>query len=135
MDGIPESLALLRPDDLFPVWCLVDSLEQAGEMPPCEALCWKHGIYGLMERWGWSRMTSSARSALHSSASFAERGVQLNKNGPLMGGATVKWETSDFGGIGQMAEGTIKRLTDRASGLSTPGATRTYFFTRQTSKG
>jgi len=32
MRGIPESLALLRPDDLFPVWCLVDSLEQAGEM-------------------------------------------------------------------------------------------------------
>ena len=25
-------MALLRPDDLFPVWCLVDSLEQAGEM-------------------------------------------------------------------------------------------------------
>ena len=48
MDGIPESLALLHQDDLFPVWCLVDSLEQAGEMAAEDAVRWKHGIFGLM---------------------------------------------------------------------------------------
>ncbi len=52
MREIPESLALLRPDDLFPVWCLVDSLEQAGEMAADDAVRWKHGIYGLMVLWG-----------------------------------------------------------------------------------
>ncbi len=52
MHEIPESLALLRPDDLFPVWCLVDSLEQAGEMAAEDAVRWKHGIYGLMMLWG-----------------------------------------------------------------------------------
>ena len=51
MRGIPESLALLRPDDLFPVWCLVDSLEQAGEMAAGDAARWKHGVYALMMRW------------------------------------------------------------------------------------
>ncbi len=44
-------MALLRPDDLFPVWCLVDSLEQAGEMAAEDATRWKHGIYGLMVVW------------------------------------------------------------------------------------
>ena len=38
--------------DLFPVWCLVDSLEQAGEMAADDAVRWKHGIYGLMMMWG-----------------------------------------------------------------------------------
>ena len=52
MRGIPESLALLRPDDLFAVWCLVDSLEQAGDMTAEDAVRWKQGIYGLMELWG-----------------------------------------------------------------------------------
>ena len=52
MREIPESLALLRPDDLFPVWCLVDSLEQAGEMAAEDAVRSKHGIYGLMMLWG-----------------------------------------------------------------------------------
>ncbi len=45
-------MALLRPDDLFPVWRLVDSLEQAGEMAAEDAVRWKHGIYGLMMLWG-----------------------------------------------------------------------------------
>ncbi len=48
MQGIPESLALLRPDDLFPIWRLVDSLKQAGEMAAEDAVRWKHWIYGLM---------------------------------------------------------------------------------------
>ena len=51
MGRIPESLTLLRPDDLFPVW-LVDSREQAGEMAAGDAVRWKHGIYGLMMLWG-----------------------------------------------------------------------------------
>jgi hypothetical protein len=34
------------------VWCLVDSLEQTGEMAAEDAVRWKHGIFGLMERWG-----------------------------------------------------------------------------------
>ena len=42
----------MRPDDLFPVWCLVNSLERAGEMPAEDAVRWKHGIFGLMELWG-----------------------------------------------------------------------------------
>ena len=45
-------MALLQPDDLFPVWRLVDSLEQAGEMAVEYAARWKHGIYGLMMLWG-----------------------------------------------------------------------------------
>ena len=52
MREISESLALLRPDDLFAVWCLVDSLEQVGEMAAGDAVRWKHGIYGLMMVWG-----------------------------------------------------------------------------------
>ena len=52
MHEIPESLPLLRPDALFPVWCLVDSLEQAGEMAAEDAVRWKHGIFGLMMLWG-----------------------------------------------------------------------------------
>ncbi len=48
MRGIPETLALLRPDDLFPVWCLIDSLEQAGEMAAEDAVRWKQGIFGRM---------------------------------------------------------------------------------------
>ncbi len=51
MHELPESLALLRPDDLFPVWRLVDSLELAGEMAAEDAVRWKHGIYGLMMLW------------------------------------------------------------------------------------
>ena len=39
-------------DDLFPVWCLVDSLERAGEMAAEDAVSWKHGIFGLMMLWG-----------------------------------------------------------------------------------
>ncbi len=38
MHELPETLTLLRPDDLFPVWCLVDSLEQAGEMAAEDAV-------------------------------------------------------------------------------------------------
>ncbi len=52
MHEIPESLALLRPDDLFPVWCLVDSLEQAGEMGAEDAVRLKRGVFGLMMLWG-----------------------------------------------------------------------------------
>ena len=52
MHEVPETLALLRPDDLFAVWCLVDSLEQAGEMAADDAVRWKHGIFGLMALWG-----------------------------------------------------------------------------------
>ena len=52
MREIPESLALLRPDDLFPVWRLVDSLEKSGEMAADHAVRWKRGVYGLMELWG-----------------------------------------------------------------------------------
>ena len=51
MHEIPETLALLRPDDLFPVWCLVDSLEHAGRMPAEDAVRWKHWIYRLMMFW------------------------------------------------------------------------------------
>ena len=52
MHEIPKTLALLRPDDLFPVWCLIDSLEQAGERAANDAVRWKHGIFGLMTLWG-----------------------------------------------------------------------------------
>ena len=45
-------MALLRPDDLFVVWRLVDSLELAGEMAAEDAVRWKHGVYGLMMLWG-----------------------------------------------------------------------------------
>ena len=52
MGAIPETLAILRPEELFPLWYLVDSLERSVEMAVEDAVCWKHGIFGLMERWG-----------------------------------------------------------------------------------
>ena len=49
---IPATLALLKPDDLWPAWRLIDAMEHSGHMPAEEAKQWKDGIYGLMQRWG-----------------------------------------------------------------------------------
>ena len=48
---IPATLALLKPDDLWPAWRVIDAMEP-GHMPAEEAKQWKDGIYGLMRRWG-----------------------------------------------------------------------------------
>jgi len=49
---LTATLAQLQPAHLFPLWSCVDAMEQLGEMPPEDALRWKHGILGLMELWG-----------------------------------------------------------------------------------
>ncbi len=52
MDNITRALALLTPDDLFPVWRFVDLMERRGEMSPDEAVQWKDGVFVLMLMWG-----------------------------------------------------------------------------------
>ena len=52
MDDITQALALLTPDDLFPVWRFVDSMERHGEMSDHEAARWKDGVFALMVMWG-----------------------------------------------------------------------------------
>ena len=49
---IAATLALLKPDDLWPAWRLIDAMEPHGHMPADEAQQWKDGIFGLMRRWG-----------------------------------------------------------------------------------
>ena len=50
MSVIPETLALLRPEELSTVWRLIDLLEHAGEMGPEESRLWRKAISGLMKR-------------------------------------------------------------------------------------
>ena len=45
-------LSRLHPADLFPVWCIVDQLQQLGGIDMREARRLKHGIFELMVRWG-----------------------------------------------------------------------------------
>ena len=52
MDDITQALVLLTPDDLFPVWRFVDSMERRGEMGADEAVQWKDGVFVLMVMWG-----------------------------------------------------------------------------------
>jgi hypothetical protein len=42
----------LKPQDRFPLWRCVDLAERLGKMQSDEAVRWKHGTFGLMERWG-----------------------------------------------------------------------------------
>jgi len=51
-DTITHTLALLKPDDLFPAWQYIDLMEQQGEIDPEEARQWKEETYGLMQLWG-----------------------------------------------------------------------------------
>ena len=50
-DTINKTLALMRPDDLWPSWRLIDAMQQAGTMSEAEAETWKAGIYQLLKRW------------------------------------------------------------------------------------
>ena len=51
-DDIAGTLSMMKPEDLYPSWRLIDVLEQHGKMPPEEARRWKEGIFGLMMLWG-----------------------------------------------------------------------------------
>jgi hypothetical protein len=51
MDFVAATLSRLEPDDLFPFWCAVDDLLQAGTIDPSHAWQLKIGIFELMERW------------------------------------------------------------------------------------
>ena len=51
-DKITETLALLKPDELYPAWKWIELMERRGEIDAAEAHRWKDGILGLMERWG-----------------------------------------------------------------------------------
>ena len=43
---------MLHPDELYSLWRYIDLMEQCGEADAEEARRWKHGIFGLMDRWG-----------------------------------------------------------------------------------
>jgi hypothetical protein len=51
MDAFARTLALLRPQSLYPAWRCVELMERKGEMSAEEATRWKQGIYGLMALW------------------------------------------------------------------------------------
>ncbi len=38
----------MADEDVFPVWCHVDRLEQSGEITALEARRWKHEIFSVM---------------------------------------------------------------------------------------
>ncbi len=38
----------MADEDVFPVWCYVDRLEQSGEITEFEARRWKHEIFSVM---------------------------------------------------------------------------------------
>ena len=48
---ITHTLSMMKPDDLYPSWRLIDLLEHTGRMPAAEAKRWKEGIFGLMLLW------------------------------------------------------------------------------------
>ena len=52
MDVLSRTFAQFRPDDLFPLWSSVDTMEWMGGILPEDAVRWKHGIFGLMVLWG-----------------------------------------------------------------------------------
>ena len=43
---------MMKPEDLWPSWRLIDTMEQHGKMSSEEAKRWKEGIFGLMDLWG-----------------------------------------------------------------------------------
>ena len=48
---IETTLAMLTPDDLWPCWRYIDTLEKAREITAEEAERWKTAIYDRMIRW------------------------------------------------------------------------------------
>ncbi len=48
MDYVTEALGMLRPEDLFAAWAIVDDLERAGKLPSGDAVRLKTGIFGLL---------------------------------------------------------------------------------------
>ncbi len=38
----------MADEELFPLWCYVDRLEQSGEISELEAHRWKHEIFSVM---------------------------------------------------------------------------------------
>ena len=52
MNYIARTLSMMKPDDLWPSWRFIDTMEQHGKMSTAEATRWKQGIYGLMKLWG-----------------------------------------------------------------------------------
>lgn len=49
---VAATLAVLRPDELWAAWRLIDMDEQSGCIPTEQAQQWKEGIFELMLRWG-----------------------------------------------------------------------------------
>ena len=52
MDEFSRTLSMLKPQDLWPSWRLIDTMEQHGKVSAEEAKRWKEGIFGLMKLWG-----------------------------------------------------------------------------------
>lgn len=48
---IRDALSLLGPDDLFPVWRHINSLERAALVRTSEAERWENAIFSLMLAW------------------------------------------------------------------------------------
>ena len=46
MDTLARTLAILRPEELYPLWRYVDLMEQCGKADADEAKRWKQGSLG-----------------------------------------------------------------------------------------
>ena len=55
MEGISRTLSMMKLEDLWPSWRLIDAMERRGKMSSTEAKRWKEGIFGLMKLWGLER--------------------------------------------------------------------------------
>ena len=51
MSPIAEVLSDLTPDQLFPFWSWIDSMEREGAISGDETSRWKLGVFALMELW------------------------------------------------------------------------------------
>ena len=55
-------------DDIYPAWKWIDLTERHGQIDSAEAQRWTHGIFGLMERWGWG--AEKRQEVLHRAGSI-----------------------------------------------------------------
>jgi hypothetical protein len=73
MDPVARTLAMLRPDELWPAWRWADLMERHGHMAPAGAKRWKDGVYGLMQLWGLEREAREAERGLWSDSADGQK--------------------------------------------------------------
>jgi len=64
VDAVRETLAVLKPRDLYPAWRCIDLMERMGKMSAEEAVRWKQGLFELM-CFGISNPTASFPKTLN----------------------------------------------------------------------